>query len=57
VMVLSPMGKKKFTRLLASMDVLGFVHSMYLDEFVYVCVHVCTCEFYVSAVNRIRTIV
>jgi hypothetical protein len=35
------MGKKKFTRLLASMDVLGFVHSMYLDEFVYVCVCAC----------------
>ncbi len=30
VMVLSPMGKKKLTRLLESTEVLGFVHSMYL---------------------------
>ena len=42
VMVLSPMGKKKFTRLLASMDVLGFVHSMYLENKI-LAVFVCVC--------------
>ncbi len=36
VIVLSPMGKKKLTRLLARMDVLGFVQSMYLAA------HVCS---------------